>query len=129
LQIKKYALSGGCENIAEHREKGANLDVDVSYLYLTFFLEDDEELKQIGDDYKRFGILSSFALQTFVCIAYIFIVNLLFSNYSSGKLLTSEVKEKLVEVMWKVVETHQKARAATTDDIVKEYMSVRELKF
>ena len=31
----------------EHREKGGNCDVDVSYQYLTFFLEDDEKLEQI----------------------------------------------------------------------------------
>ena len=33
----------------EHRRLGANTDLDVSYQYLTFFMEDSERLKQIKD--------------------------------------------------------------------------------
>lgn len=47
-KIKKYAYSGGGKSLEEHREKGANLEVDIPYQYLTFFLEDDEKLKEIG---------------------------------------------------------------------------------
>jgi hypothetical protein len=32
-------------------ELGANLDVDVSYQWLRFFLEDDDELARIGLEY------------------------------------------------------------------------------
>lgn len=31
----------------EHKEKGGNCDVDVSFQYLTFFMEDDERLEEI----------------------------------------------------------------------------------
>lgn len=31
----------------EHNEKGGNCDVDVSFQYLTFFMEDDERLEEI----------------------------------------------------------------------------------
>ncbi len=31
----------------EHREKGGDCDVDISYKYLTFFLEDDAQLDKI----------------------------------------------------------------------------------
>lgn len=31
----------------EHRQFGGNCDVDVSFMYLTFFLEDDDRLEQI----------------------------------------------------------------------------------
>lgn len=31
----------------EHRKYGGNPDVDVSFMYLTFFLEDDEQLEKI----------------------------------------------------------------------------------
>ena len=31
----------------EHRQFGGNPDIDVSYQYLTFFLEDDQRLTQI----------------------------------------------------------------------------------
>ena len=30
-----------------HREKGGNCDVDVSYQYLTFFMENDDRLEEI----------------------------------------------------------------------------------
>ena len=46
-KINKYAFSGGGATVEEHKEKGGNCDVDISYQYLTFFLEDDEKLEQI----------------------------------------------------------------------------------
>ena len=46
-KVNKHAFSGGCDNVQEHREKGGNCDVDISFQYLTFFLEDDERLEQI----------------------------------------------------------------------------------
>ena len=46
-QINKYAFSGGGATIEEHRAKGGNCDVDVSFQYLRFFLEDDDKLEQI----------------------------------------------------------------------------------
>lgn len=47
LQINKYAFSGGRDTLEEHRQLGGNCDVDVSFQYLTFFLEDDEKLEKI----------------------------------------------------------------------------------
>jgi tryptophanyl-tRNA synthetase len=41
-KINKYAFSGGQVSAEEQREKGGNPDVDVSYQYLVFFMEDDE---------------------------------------------------------------------------------------
>lgn len=46
-QIKKHALSGGQETVEKHRELGANIEVDVAYQYLSFFLEDDAELERV----------------------------------------------------------------------------------
>jgi len=46
-KIKKYAFSGGGKTLEEHREKGANLEVDIPFQYLTFFLEDDDKLEEI----------------------------------------------------------------------------------
>lgn len=45
------ALSGGQETLEQHRALGANIEVDVAYQYLKFFLEDDEELARIGVEY------------------------------------------------------------------------------
>jgi tryptophanyl-tRNA synthetase len=48
IQILQHAFSGGQVSAAEQREKGANLEVDISYQYLTFFLEDDNLLADIA---------------------------------------------------------------------------------
>lgn len=47
LQINKHAFSGGKDTVEEHRKYGGNAEVDVSFMYLTFFLEDDDELEKI----------------------------------------------------------------------------------
>lgn len=51
-KINKYAFSGGRDTLEEHRKYGGNPDIDVSYQYLSFFLENDDEMQQIYDDYK-----------------------------------------------------------------------------
>ena len=47
--MNKYAFSGGRDTVEEHRRLGANTELDVSYQYLKFFMEDTERLKQIKD--------------------------------------------------------------------------------
>ena len=79
-KIKKYAFSGGRDTIEEHRKKGGNPNIDVSYQWLTYFEENDVKLKKIHDD------------------------------YSSGKLLTSELKQILVEKLTKFLKQHQDKR-------------------
>ena len=75
------------------------MDVDVAYQYLRFFLEDDEELETIRVD------------------------------YAAGRLLTGEVKGRLIAVLNEMVGEHQARRAAVTDDVVAEFMAVRPLDF
>ncbi len=80
-KIKKYAFSGGQATIEEHRKKGGNPDIDVSFQYLRMFFEpDDEKLKQIYDDYK------------------------------SGKMLTGELKQILIDKINAFLKEHQKKR-------------------
>jgi len=98
-KINKYAFSGGRDTIEEHREKGANMEVDVSWKYLTFFLEDDEKLEKIKQD------------------------------YSSGQMLTGEIKAELIGVLQKLVAAHQERKAQVTDEDVKEYMRPRPLNY
>jgi len=88
-KIVKYAYSGGQSTVAEHRKKGGNPDVDVSYQWLTFFEEDDKRLNQIKEDYK------------------------------SGKLLTGELKLILVEKINAFLKDHQKRREKAKDVIDK----------
>ncbi|MFH1249164.1 MAG: tryptophan--tRNA ligase [archaeon] len=80
-KIKKYAFSGGQPTIEEHRKKGGNPDIDISYQYLRMFFEpNNEKLKGIYQDYK------------------------------SGKMLTSEIKEILIEKINSFLKEHQKKR-------------------
>ena len=46
-QINKYAFSGGGATVEEHQKNGGDCDVDISYQYMTFLLEDDDRLAQI----------------------------------------------------------------------------------
>ena len=57
-KINKYAKTGGGQTVEEHRANGCNLDVDVPYQYLTFFLEDDEKLEDIRVRYGSGELLS-----------------------------------------------------------------------
>lgn len=96
-KVNKYAFSGGGVSVEEHREKGANLEVDVSWKWLNFFLEDDARLQRIGEE------------------------------YGSGRMLTGEIKAELVKVLVEMVERHQKARAAVTEEVVDAFMAVRPM--
>ncbi|WZN63456.1 tryptophan--tRNA ligase [Chloropicon roscoffensis] len=96
-KINKYAFSGGQDTLEEQREKGANLDVDVPWKYLNFFMEDEEKLAEIGE------------------------------AYSSGKMLTGEIKAILIDVLADMVERHQRARALVTDEIVDAFLARRPL--
>ena len=51
------------------------------------------------------------------------------TKYSSGEMLTGEVKKELIGVLQKLVRNHQEKRAAVTDEMVKEFMRVRELEW
>jgi hypothetical protein len=48
VQINSFAFSGGQETAEKQRLLGANLEVDVPYHYLQFFLEDDDELRRVS---------------------------------------------------------------------------------
>jgi tryptophanyl-tRNA synthetase len=88
-KIMKYAFSGGQPTVEEHRKKGGNPDIDVSYQWLTFFEEDDKKLEKIREDYK------------------------------SGKLLTGELKNILIEKLNEFLKEHQKKRERAKDQIEK----------
>jgi tryptophanyl-tRNA synthetase len=91
----KYAFSGGQPTIDEHRRLGGNCDVDISYQYLSFFLEDDVKLADIK------------------------------TKYSSGEMLTGELKTELVNVVRTIVADHQDRRRQVTDDVVRQFMTPR----
>lgn len=98
-KIKQYAFSGAPKTLAEHKEKGADLEVDVAYQYLRFFMEDDEKLAQIGD------------------------------LYSHGKIGTGEVKDELARVLQELVADFQRRRAQVTEADVDYFMSAAKFTY
>ena len=145
-KVTKYAFSGGRGTLAEHRALGANLEVDVAYQYLRFFMEDDAELERVRAELPSRGFVEgeggargpeprialprtpppphththththTFPLQ-------------IGAEYGAGRMLTSEVKACLVGVLVPMVEAHQAARRAVTDEVVKTFMTPRPLDF
>lgn len=96
-KITSYAFSGGGRSLQEHREKGANLEVDVPFQYLTYFMQDDERLEQIRDQYGK------------------------------GVMLTKEIKGDTIKVLTDLVAEHQRRRALVTDEIIQQFMTPRPL--
>lgn len=52
-----------------------------------------------------------------------------FQGYTSGEILTGELKKELIEILQKVVATHQENRSKVTDETLHEYMRPRDLGF
>ena len=76
-KINKYAFSGGRDTLEEHRKLGGNVDVDIPYQYLCHFLEDDEELAKIREE------------------------------YTTGIMTSGEIKAKCIEVISQITEGHR----------------------
>ncbi|MFA5060770.1 MAG: tryptophan--tRNA ligase [Candidatus Pacearchaeota archaeon] len=80
-KINKYAFSGGQATIEEHRKKGGNAEIDVSFQYLKMFFEpDDNKLEEIK------------------------------KKYESGKMLSGELKGILIERINEFLKEHQKKK-------------------
>ncbi len=80
-KINKHAFSGGKSTLEEHRKLGGNPDIDIPYQYLRMFFEpDDKKLQKIHDDYK------------------------------SGKMLSGEIKQILIDKVNDFLKQHQKNR-------------------
>jgi tryptophanyl-tRNA synthetase len=87
-KIYKHAFSGGQPTIELHRKLGGNPDIDVSFQWLKIlFEEDDNKLKEIEEDYK------------------------------SGKLLTGELKDILIEKLVKFLQEHQRKREEAKEKV------------
>lgn len=50
-------------------------------------------------------------------------------TYTSGELLTGYLKKELIEILQKIIGEHRQRRSQLTDDIVKQFMTPRKLKF
>jgi tryptophanyl-tRNA synthetase len=99
-KIKQHAFSGGRETKELQQAHGADLEVDVPFQWLKFFLEDDEELQRIE---KEYGSGTG-------------------EYWSTGK-----VKARLIEVLQELVAAHQERRAKVTDEEVRKWMTERSI--
>lgn len=85
-KIKNYAFSGGQVSVKEHREKGGNPDIDVSFQWLKIFFEpNDKKLQKLEEDYRN------------------------------GDLLTGELKEYLIKKVNVFLEHHRTEREKAKD--------------
>lgn len=56
----------------EHRKYGGNAEVDVSFMYLTFFLEDDDELEKIKQvSVKKYEIADLVIIISCIIVSYL----------------------------------------------------------
>ncbi|QOU22289.1 tryptophan--tRNA ligase [Brettanomyces bruxellensis] len=96
-KINKYAFSGGKATLEEHRKYGGNPDIDVAYQYLSFFKDDDDELKRVADSYRK------------------------------GELLSGEMKKLCIETLQKFVKDFQERRAKVDDKVLESFMKPHKL--
>lgn len=87
-KINKYAFSGGQATVEEHRKKGGNPEIDVSFQYLKILFEpDDKKLAEIESKYKK------------------------------GEILSGEMKQILIEKVTAFIEEHQKKKELAKKNI------------
>jgi len=108
--------------VEEHRRLGGNCDVDVPYQYLSIFCFDDAKLNRIRE--VRFSARTH--IHTRVADDRGHDPQ---QEYSSGRMLTGEIKKELVDVLTPIVLEHQRARLAVTDEVVKAFLTPRRLEF
>ncbi|KAJ1648316.1 tryptophan--tRNA ligase [Coemansia asiatica] len=91
-KINRYAFSGGRTSLEEHRMYGGDPEVDVAYQFLTYFVEDDQELEQLAVDYRK------------------------------GEISTGEMKARCIRVLQEFVAGFQEREKAITQEQVEQFM-------
>jgi tryptophanyl-tRNA synthetase len=93
MKIKKYAFSGGKDTLEEHRRHGGNPDVDISYQYLKYFFEpNDDELAKI------------------------------YRKYKSGEMTSGELKQIAIDKINAFLKEHQMNRKKVTQKDIDKFM-------
>ncbi len=91
-KINRYAFSGGGDTAELHRQNGGNCEVDVSFQYLRFFMDDDDELERIR------------------------------VAYTAGEMSTGELKQKCISAVQALVGGVQERRKGVTSEVVRTFM-------
>lgn len=98
-KINKYAFSGGQDTAELQRQLGGNSKVDVPFQYLTFFMEDDQELARIK------------------------------AAYESGEMMTGEMKQICIKFIQDYVKGFQERRKKVTEEVREEFFALRSLTY
>ncbi|KAI9699733.1 MAG: hypothetical protein M1836_002767 [Candelina mexicana] len=98
-KVNRHAFSGGQDTREEHKRLGGRTELDVSFQYLKFFLEDDDELEIIRQ------------------------------GYESGELETGSLKARCIKELQIFVKEFQERKAKVTDELLDEFMTARKLDF
>ncbi|KAF9586624.1 tryptophan--tRNA ligase [Lunasporangiospora selenospora] len=96
-KINRHAYSGGGATLELHREHGGNPDEDVPFQYLSFFLDNDEEINEIEKSYR------------------------------AGTLSTGDLKKRCIDVLQQFVGDFQARKAAVSDEILDHFMTPRSM--
>lgn len=94
-KINSFAFSGGQETLELHREIGGNTDVDVAFQYIQYFSDNVNIVQTIKE------------------------------QYTSGELLTGELKKTCISILTDIVLKHQEIRNKITMDDLKQFMTPR----
>lgn len=98
-KINRYAFSGGQDTAEKQKELGGRTEVDVPYQYLTFFLEDDDELARIKHDYE------------------------------SGRMMTGEIKKICIQYVQDFVADFQERRKKVDESVRADFFARKPLLF
>jgi len=115
------SFSGGAETLEQQLREGSDLEADIPYQWLRFFLDDDEELATIA---KAYGKPTCPCGPTCSCDPCTCTSS---STDTTGRMSTGQVKQRLTEIMTEVVTGHQKARESVTPEVLAKYMTRRSL--
>jgi len=95
--IKSYAFSGGQITLDDHRKYGGDIKTDISYQYLTYFLDDDVKLTQIAKD------------------------------YTEGNMTSGEIKEIAATLISNIIKNHQENKKNVTPQIIQQFFDSSRL--
>jgi tryptophanyl-tRNA synthetase len=122
-RIKKAiagAVSGGAETLEQQLKEGSDLENDVPYQWLRFFLDDDEELEKIAKNYGKPTCPCGPTCSCDPCTCSTV-------TDTSNRMSTGQVKQRLTEIITEVVTNHQKTREADTPEVLNKFMTRKSL--
>jgi tryptophanyl-tRNA synthetase len=96
-KINRHAFSGGQDTLEKHRELGGRTKDDVPFQYLTFFMEDDEELERLR------------------------------AGYEKGEVLTGEMKQRCIQELQAYVGGFQERRKKVDEKVREHFFEKRQL--